>query len=278
MKSILILAAILQISTVSAHAGAKDECEATFARRTILHSEDHILDRGWYELTTGRIGGAKLGAAFEYALNRLNGKSHVIVAGAGLAKLETDIYSQEYLIKPLADKPTITSVSASLPNLLSLSNTYHSVMSTSPLDRIHPLRKIRALEQKTQHRFRYILSEFEKVPSEELGMADVIIDAYGVLSYAKDVSEILRKYLSVLKPGGSLFLMFTADGLEIKVGDQTLTFIDWLKTIRGLTVRGTAPGGYEIKAEPNTVIPRLKIDEYNPGRGFPIRRYTQIDL
>lgn len=77
---------------------------------------------------------------------------------------------------------------------------------------------------------------FHDIPSDKIPSADIITDVFGVASYDPDLHFVLDRYFSILKPGG-VALFFPADlgGVKI-IGEQKQSFVDYLRSIKGLKV------------------------------------------
>jgi hypothetical protein len=122
-------------------------------------------------------------------------------------------------------------------------------------------------------------SYFETIPEEKLGEPKVITDLMGVFTYTDRPDQILKEYLHLLAPGGSIYIdTADADDNPSTVGNQTL--ISWLSECKNLKIDRKNSGSVRISIEDENqpvVIPELKL--VSPGSNMvpPERKFAQLD-
>ncbi|MES2856003.1 MAG: hypothetical protein V4692_09070, partial [Bdellovibrionota bacterium] len=110
---------------------------------------------------------------------------------------------------------------------------------------------------------------FESIPDEELELADVITDIVGVLNYTSTLDLVFKRYISLLKPGGKIFIFLPSPITWILTGDERISLFEWLSRIEGLRVRElpTKPGEFNrssfvIEVKSNKIdIPSLALED-----------------
>jgi SAM-dependent methyltransferase len=198
---------------------------------------------------------ALFGPSFRKKLRTFKSRQRWLDAGAGKARAMTD-FSRRYRRRE-REKP--------LPALVAVGVKKPEDIAPSLLD---------------QRRFRYLEGRFiEDIPDNELGHFDVITDLYGPFSYSTDISLILRKYLSLLRPGGVIYLAasfnrsmkesdpeFIGPGLRrttvLDENGHALSMEEWFDRIAGIEVKKTSPPGfinetYEIRRLSGAPLPEI---------------------
>ncbi len=85
--------------------------------------------------------------------------------------------------------------------------------------------------------FRYLAGNFfHEISDAKIGMADVITDVFGVLSYSPDPSRDLRKALNLLNPDGILILQVIPEGFAFAGQTGEAGLLAYLKTVGGVEV------------------------------------------
>ena len=143
---------------------------------------------------------------------------------------------------------------------------------------------IESLKSRLGHRFQYLAGKyFEDYQKGEIRLANLITDVYGPFSYSMAPDLVLKKYLDLLHPKGSLFLLVNKN---TSIMGMSLT--DYFSSIGGVEIHypysdiAKAPFNEAvlftvqiIKKSPNTSVPRLEAFRYNTGRP-PIRGYRIV--
>jgi hypothetical protein len=89
---------------------------------------------------------------------------------------------------------------------------------------------------------------FEDIPSSELGRPNLILDPIGVMSYTAHPSEVLRKYLEILAPGGDIYLFM--DGARIDMAlRRHYTLPQGMEIIKKLTPAYANRYRWQVKLE-----------------------------
>lgn len=114
--------------------------------------------------------------------------------------------------------------------------------------------------------FRYLhgrLIEDYPNPRLEIGTANLITDFYGPLAYTRDLSEVLRRYIDLLREGGAAFSYGTFLRTEIldESGKQVPTQ-EFLASVRGIQSR---PGASRAAGTGNWAMVRTQEEVYVPN-------------
>ena len=131
----------------------------------------------------------------------------------------------------------------------------------------------------------------EEMSPSEVPPLDIVSDYFGAGTYSKYLSEVLRFYLSALRPGAPLFWMVSNSYGKLRINDENGHYISlesYLKRIPGIKVepcRGVFKGNsfnfFEItvskKFDPK-LIPQLEntLYEFVNGESIPIREFRII--
>lgn len=124
---------------------------------------------------------------------------------------------------------------------------------------------------------------FENIPAEEIGMADVITDFYGVISYTNKLDVSLRHALRLLKPGG-VFAFLTNEargGLRIDRENEPLRkYLSRIKGVELVASRKSLDGEsiFVLRRLPGVAIevPGLTAIYYREGKP-PAREFESRD-
>lgn len=211
-----------------------------------------------------------LGAEFKQALDRLGPADLWIDFGAGTANaLATHLRA---LRKSNSDR---------IPNMLGIVYSRpHQVETENP--------ELKSFVQSGKVQYwagRYV----EDIPWVEFPRMTLGTDFFGPLSYTPRLSELLRKYLSVMEVDHSrLFVILgEAEPYPTKIipatGGEPLALSDWLKTLPGIEVKTVrvSPGAWkkvalEIKRTSEKIrIPQLELVEMTAGSP-PLRTFRVI--
>ncbi|WP_413558677.1 hypothetical protein [Bdellovibrio sp. HCB209] len=115
---------------------------------------------------------------------------------------------------------------------------------------------------------------FESQPTHTWKKADVVTDVYGVLSYTGNLSVSLQKTIDMMNTGGELYLLMTPYGTSVRSGETNIPFFDFVKSIPGLKIEGTASQVKITKTAETVIIPPLQLvrykDEAPPLRLFQL--------
>ncbi|MBI4405695.1 MAG: hypothetical protein HY537_16170 [Deltaproteobacteria bacterium] len=131
---------------------------------------------------------------------------------------------------------------------------------------------------------------FEEIPIEDIGPTDLITDLFGVFAYSPRVDDVLRRYFSLLKNQGTLYIFFGDEkenyGLKSFIEKQggKIPLIEWVRRIPGLqvtTLKGSGGGRtagislkIQIKNRPDILVPELNLWHISDKHsGPPIRTY-----
>lgn len=140
---------------------------------------------------------------------------------------------------------------------------------------------------------RYVEGFIENATIQELGgKFDVITDNYSALSYSRNLTGVIQKYLDLLTPNGKIYITSTGlnlskgsfVGIKVLVGDKQVTVPEWLSSIPGLIIKDislNSPGTYQsfsIEVEPGKKpkIPQLELVGF-VDHVPPIMRFAEIN-
>lgn len=135
---------------------------------------------------------------------------------------------------------------------------------------------------------------FAEISDQELGQFDLIVDLQGIFAYSPGADEVLRKYLRLLKPEGTLYLSLGSnqkDGFafrsKVKAKGKTLTLAEWTAGLKGIRTKIIEGGGATDTAQFQTLrvkriagarahIPPLSLMGIDTSKqGPPTRIYWQ---
>ena len=115
----------------------------------------------------------------------------------------------------------------------------------------------------------------EAIPTKEIGQADIITDYYGPMTYTLEPMSVLKKYVEMLKPGGSIYIRFGNGGGTVylpnrseNIYGKTLNLPDYLARLPGLKIRKVSHG-IEIIVDDKSQVenwPHLELSYLYPGR------------
>jgi SAM-dependent methyltransferase len=174
----------------------------------------------------------RLSEDFVKELQKLNGKSHWIDGGSG----EGVAIEHYHQLGKNANASSYTGGEAKA--------ALDAIGKTAPGDRAfvtgityHMVRNVRP---HYNNRLRHLVGRLmEDIPNKEIGRADLISDVYGVFAYTNRLDQAMAKYLTALKPNGSLYIHWGARMNETKItekGKADVAVLDWLKSIPGIRV------------------------------------------
>ena len=100
---------------------------------------------------------------------------------------------------------------------------------------------------------------FEQIPNKKLGSFDLVTDFFGIVTYAPDPSEVLNKYLEMLRAGGVLYLRHADIFIQSPSGVyQSLG--EWLREQGGLSIEFIDERTLRItKTQSEVRLPSLKL-------------------
>lgn|GEM_PF-4698227 len=123
---------------------------------------------------------------------------------------------------------------------------------------------------------RHLYGLLEDFKDSEIGGADIITDYFGVVSYTRDVSGTLNRYLRLLKKGGYIFLRIGPDGYRTSVIQEGVeqTLFNWLLSFDAVELVKEI-GVLKIKYNRQFKFPKLKLKDYDRQyEGVPIRLFN----
>lgn len=116
---------------------------------------------------------------------------------------------------------------------------------------------------------------FETQDTHTWKKADLITDVYGVLSYTGHLSVSLQKTFDMMNVNAELYLLMTPYGTQVHTGESKIPLIDFLRSIPGIAVEGTAQKMKITKTTDTVIIPSLRLvrytDEAPPLRLFELK-------
>jgi hypothetical protein len=127
-------------------------------------------------------------------------------------------------------------------------------------------------------KFKFFVGRFfESISNTEFlkfGKFKIITDYFGIMSYSERPDLVLQRYLQMLDPDGSIYIL---QGNRFYLNNQP-DFMGWLENINGIdvTVLQTPEGySYMIRKTGDPIeIPRLRLDKTRPGS--PPRRFYRM--
>ena len=195
---------------------------------------------------------------FSETLTQLNSEDTWIDAGAGTAKALFEFFDQQKAGKEAVHSKLI-GISAERPD--------ESLARDDSQDKHdQAVKKLRLhLQNDDPNKVRYMDGRYvEEIPTNEIafpGSVTLITDVYGPISYSIRLDQVLRKYFSLLKPGGDLFLTLDQDHVLIndpKIGEP-LTLNEFVKRYcTGIGVRSGQNGKWNFyRTEDPLFVPPL---------------------
>lgn len=213
-------------------------------------------------------------------LNRLNNKSHIFDMGCGDCNFALDIFQsfdlREYhwdherfklrisendklASKPIKQKPNITGVTYKLGKNKSKVGKFKNKLHVFDKNFLHDISNDELTKQ--------------------FGLADMIIDNFGVLSYSEDISRTLNKYISISKVG-AIWYIYGASAKIILLNGVDIPLRKWLKTFsNSLDVQfldsTSSESVIRVKVKKKFKFPSLELIDFEEGAP-PYRTYQEF--
>lgn len=135
--------------------------------------------------------------------------------------------------------------------------------------------------------FRYLVGKIEHETRVPLATQDLVTDTYGACTYSPQLSEVMAKVGSVLKPGGRFVAHIPLGGIRIENSKgEKIDVLDWFGKIRGLEIEKSERFVYDdgthirliLKRTQGPIeIPGLTITHLLAPQGAIPRRVFRID-
>lgn len=121
---------------------------------------------------------------------------------------------------------------------------------------------------------------FEDIPLREIPRAKLMTDYYGVLSYTRDPSKVLRMIFDRLEYGGELYLYTSNINTVVddpNGGPHVISFSTMLESISGIKVEGRYGILKITKISPEVLVPDLVLAKIDETSKPPFRRFRIIN-